>query len=124
MKGIRGTKYIHKDKRCNSFFISKKVNGKETNFGSYSSLKEAKKWRDYFEKKGWGKCYDERLSHSSRQPEYIVYIKDKKLYRIAKKINGKIEVFGHFKNYSDAEEEVELLKKHNWSWQDICDSET
>ena len=121
MKGVPGTKYIRTDKRYNTFFISKKVNGKETNFGSYSSLEEAIKWRDYFEKKGWGKCYDERLTHSSRTPKYIVYIKDKKLFRITKKINGKAEVFGFFKRYEDAEKEVELLKKSDWDWETLCD---
>ena len=124
MKDISGTKHIRSDKRYGTFFIQKKVNGKDTAFGSYSSLEEAIKWRDYFEEKGWENCYDERLSHSSRTPAYIVYIKDKKLYRICKKINGKVEVFGHFKNRSDAENEVEQLKKHNWNWQDLCDSET
>lgn len=121
MKGIKGTKYIHQNNRCGTFIITKKINGKETNFGSYSTLKEAIKWRNYFQKEGWGKCYDERLAYSTNPPKYITYIKERKLYRIQKTIDGKKEYFGHFKNYSDAIEEVELLKKYDWDLQTVCD---
>ena len=121
MKGIPNTKHIRSDKRYGTFFIQKKVNGKDTAFGSYSSLEEAIKWRDYFEENGWGNCYEERLEHTSRKPTYIVYLKKQKLFRIVKRIKGKVEVFGHFKNRSDAEKEVELLKKANWDWETLCD---
>lgn len=121
MKNIPDTKYIYFDKRNGTYVITKRVMNKPYNFGSYKSLEDAKQARNYFENNGWGKCLDERLKFSYKQPEYLVWIKSKKVWQIRKKINGKLVIFGQFKRIEDAEDEVKLLKKWNWNIQDICD---
>lgn len=120
MKDIPGTKYITQN-TSGTYRIQKWINGKSVNYGSYSTLEDAIKWRDYFQNRKWDECYDERSKHSTACPKYISYIKKTNLYIIQKTINGKREYFGHFKNYSDAIEEVELLKKYDWDLQTVCD---
>ena len=113
-------KYIQFNKRNGTYVLIKWVRNKSYNFGSYKSLGDAQNARAYFEKNGWSKCLDERLKFSYN-PSYIVYMEDKKLFRIGKTINGKFEIFGHFKNRSDAENEVKLLKQCNWDYDAICE---
>lgn len=120
MKDIPGTKYITQNP-SGTYIIRKRINGKSVYYGSYSTLEDAIKWRDYFQNRKWNECYDERLKHSTAGPKYISYIKKTKSYIIQKWINGKLEYFGYFKNYSDAIEEVELLKKYDWDLQTVCD---
>ena len=124
MKNIPDTKYIFFDKRKGTWVITKKVMNKPYNFGSYKSLEDAKKARNYFEKNGWSKCLNERLKFSYKQPKYLVWIASRKVWQIRKRINGKIVIFGQFKKIEDAEDEVRLLKKVNWDIQDLCDLKT
>lgn len=114
-------KYIHFDKRYNVYVLTKRVMNKNYNFGSYISLNDAKKARDYFEKKGWGKCLDERLKFSYKKPQYIIWLESRKVYQIRKRINGKLKIFGQFKTLEEAKREVEIFKKYNWDWETVCD---
>ncbi len=57
-------KYIRKT-RYGRYYLIKKIKGKGYNFGTYPSLEEAKKYRDYFESKGWENSLDERLEYSN-----------------------------------------------------------
>lgn len=121
MKGVPDSKYISFDKRKGTWRVHKKVLGKGYNFGSYKSLEDARKARNYFEKNGWGKCLDERLKFSYKQPSYLVWLKNRRVWQIRKKVNGKLTIFGQFKKIEDAEEEVKLLKKYDWDIQALCD---
>jgi len=121
MKGIPDSKYIFFDKRVGTYVITKKVKGNDYNFGSYKSLEDAKKARNYFEKNGWSNCLNERLKFSYKQPKYLIWLKSREVWQIRKKINGKLIIFGQFKRIEDAEEEVKLLKKVNWDIQSLCD---
>ena len=57
-------KYIHKTKE-GRYSLNKRIKGKTYNFGTYLTLEEAKKYRDYFESKGWENSLDERLDYST-----------------------------------------------------------
>ena len=117
-------KYIYFDKRKGTYVLTKKVMNKPYNFGSYKSLEDALKARDYFEKNGWGKCLNERLKFSYRKHKYIVWLKNRRVWQIRKTINGKLTIFGQFKTFDEAEKEVEVLKKYNWDIQAVCDLST
>ena len=114
-------KYIFFDKRKGTYVLTKKVMNKPYNFGSYKSLEDALKARDYFEKNGWGNCLNERLKFTYRKPKYIVWLKNRRVWQIRKTINGKLIIFGQFKTFDEAEKEVEILKKYNWDIQAVCD---
>ena len=117
-------KYIYFDKRKGTYVLTKKVMNKPYNFGSYKSLEDALKARDYFEKNGWGKCLNERLKFSYRKHKYIVWLKNRRVWQIRKTINGELTIFGQFKTFDEAEKEVEVLKKYNWDIQAVCDLST
>lgn len=93
--------------------IRKEINHKKYSFGTYPTLEEAIKARDYFVKNGW-KIY-ERLIFSIL--EHIVKRNGK--YEIRKVINGKLEHFGSFNNLEDAKEEVIFLKKCGWDYDNM-----
>ena len=114
-------KLIYFDKRYGVYVVAKRINGKNYNFGSYKSLEDAVKARDYFEAKGWNNCLDERLKFTSKKPKYIVWLKNREVYQIRKKINGKLIIFGQFKTFEEAKKEVEIFKKYDWDWETVCD---
>ena len=93
--------------------IRKEINHKKYSFGTYPTLEEAIKARDYFVKNGW-KIY-ERLIFST--PQYIVKRNGK--YEIRKVINGKLEHFGVFNSLEDAKDEVTFLKKCGWDYDNM-----
>ena len=101
--------------------LSKRIKSKVYNFGSYKSLEKAKRARKYFQTKGWDNCLNERLKFTCKKPKYIIYLKNKRVYQIRKKINGELIIFGQFKDYNEAEKEVELLIKSDWDFQVLCD---
>ena len=72
-------KYIYFDKRKGNYVITKRVDGKKYNFGSYKSLKECEKARDYFEEHGWGNCLNERLKFSYTKHDNITWLKSKRV---------------------------------------------
>ena len=117
-------KYIYFDKRKGTYVLTKKVMNKPYNFGSYKSLEDARKARDYFEENGWGKCLNERLKFTYKKPKYIIWLKSRRVWQIRKRINGKVTIFGQFKTFEEAEEEVRVLKKYDWNLQDVCDLST
>lgn len=124
MKGIPDSKLIYFDKRKGTYVITKNIFGKKYNFGTYKSLKDAREARNYFEENGWLNCLDERLKFTYKKPKYIIWLKNRRVWQIRKWINGKYEIFGQFKNYDDAVEEVELLKEVNWDWEALCSLKT
>lgn len=93
--------------------IRKEINHKKYCFGTYPTLEEAIKAREYFVKNGW-KIY-ERLIFS--KPQHIVKRNGK--YHITKVIHGKQEHFGSFDNIEDAKEEVQFLKKCDWDYDNM-----
>lgn len=99
--------------------LRKSIDGKVYNFGSYKSLGEAMKMRDYFEREGWRECLSERLKYSTK-PKYWTYTKTGK-YIPQRRINGKI-VYGCICNSLDeCLAEVELLNECGWDLDALCE---
>ena len=111
-----GEKYIHYRNNLNVYEIIKNINGQNEYFGRYHTLKEAIKWRDYFQSRGWP--VNERLVGSInknikfRRGKYIIY----------KRMNGREHYFGSFNSLEDAEEELFLLRKFNWDYDLLCEN--
>lgn len=116
-------KYISFNKRIGKYYIIKKIKGKQYYFGIYSSLKDAKKARDYFEEKGWENSIPERFkfTHSHKKATNVVWVNTNNRYEIRKMKNGKLTIYGAFKTFEEAVKEAELLKKVNWDIQALCD---
>lgn len=113
-------KYISFNKRMGKYYIIKRIKGKQYYFGRYSSLKDAKKARDYFEENGWENSIPERFKFTTKATN-VVYVPSNKRYEIRKMKNGKLTVYGSFKTFEEAVKEAELLKKVNWDIQALCD---
>lgn len=113
-------KYKHIQYNGYSYIIRKYVDGELVNFGSYSTLSEAKKMVNYFKRKGWENCLHERLCYTS--VKNIIFDNRCNKFIIRKMINKDVIDFGRFDTYEEAVEEVELLKKCNWSMDALCES--
>jgi len=105
---------IHKTKG-GKYFLIKNIKGKHYNFGTYSSLEEAKKYRNYFESKGWINCLDERLEYSTSKHPNRYICKHNGSYRIFKKVNGKTAFFGTYKSLEKAQEIRDYFERTGWN---------
>lgn len=114
MKGIPGTEYIHLLKTTGHYQISRKVKGKTYSFGTYATLKEAIKARDYFESINWNITF--RLHHS--KSNHIVKLPSGKYSVIKQKDTGKGHnttiSYGTFNTHEEAEHQVKLCKTFQW----------
>ena len=108
MKGVPNTQHIGYRKNLDVYEIIKNVNGKNEYFGRYHNLKDAIKWRDYFQENNWNTHL--RLIGT---PNKNIYLKLGK-YRILKKINGKEYYFGSFNTYEEAETRVNQIRLKGW----------
>lgn len=99
---IRNTPY-------NSYMIVKHINGRQISFGTFKSLKQAKKHRDFCVRNNWEEeCKKRhRLKHISQD-------KRNGRYFIHRKVNGEVKYYGYFSNIIDAIRERDLLIKFNW----------
>jgi hypothetical protein len=105
-------------KNGHNWRIDKCIDGKKYYFGAHSSIEEAINARDYFEKKGWENCLNERLKHGNR-PKYISG-NPKRGYEVRKIINGECNHFGVFSDLETAKQEVEACKKAEWDYETLC----
>ena len=118
-------KYIRKT-RDGGYYLIKKIKGKGYNFGTYPSLEEAKKYRDYFESKGWENSLDERLEYStSKHPNRYIRTRNGR-YVIIKKINGNPIFFGTYFSLEKAQKVRNYFENNGWNinerlhYTDIC----
>lgn len=109
MINVPGTEYIHFQKSTGNYFISKKVDGVQHHFGTYSTLDEAIKYRDYFQKNNWR--LTERLHYS--KSEYIRQLPSGR-YCVEKQRDGTSVSYGTFDNLEEAEHQVRLCKSFGW----------
>ena len=116
-KNKKEPKNIYKtchEKSKEKYEISQEINGHKYHFGSYYTLEEAIKWRDYFESTGWqinerliGTCVSNIKQTSNGN--YIVY----------RRIGKKEVYYGVFHRLEDAQEEVKILRKCNWDYSEM-----
>ena len=120
-------RHIFLDKRSNSYNVTKyqKINGKNIgrHYGSFKSLDGAIMHRDLCIKMDW----DEQLMPRNN-PTYfnpMKYIKKTPAgnYRIQKWENGKSISYGTYLTLIDAINERDLLIKHNWDIELVCNED-
>lgn len=101
----------------NTWMVAKRINGKYVSFGTFKSLKKAKKHRDFCVRNNWADECKKRhlLKHIS---------KDKRTgrYFIHRRVNGKNEYYGYFSNIIDAIQERDLLIKFNWNLDELWEA--
>ena len=108
-------KYIRKTNSGN-YCLIKKIKGKFYNFGTYPTVKEAKKYRDYFESKGWENCLDKRLEYSTLKTNPNRYIRPyKNHYRIIKILNNKTCFFGTYHTLENAQKARDYFEDNGWN---------
>lgn len=100
--------------------VAKIIKGKEYSFGSFPTLEEAKKCRDNCIKHNWD------LELIPKDPlRFIGFIirKDGKIkYDVRHKENNSTIHYGLFDTIHEAMMERDLLEKHNWDTDVICES--
>lgn len=101
------------------FQVSKQVNGKRYYFGSYDTLEEAKKVREYFIKHNWD--VNERFRFKKTKPFQHIIISEEGNYRVVKRINYKLVHFGTFHTLEDAQRERDLLMQFDWDLERVCE---
>ena len=97
--------YIYQ--RSNGWFeIRKRIGGVLLYWGSFPTLEEAKLYRAYYVGKKW------KVSPIFLAKRYIHYVGEK--YQIYKIINGKLEYFGRFNTFEEAQHERDICVACNW----------
>lgn len=110
-------KFISKNK--SSYYIQKKINSKQYNFGSFKTLEEALEHIEFLEKENWDTKYSKH--YKNELPKYILHVNDK--YAVHKKINGKTIHFGTFNTLEEAIHERDLLIKYKWNYDLLIECE-
>ena len=115
--------YIRKQEKADPLYryrVAKVINGKEYSFGSFPTLKEAKECRDNCIKHNWD------LELIPKNPLRFINFnvrKDGKIkYDIYHKENGSTIHYGVFDTIHEAMKERDLLEKHNWDTDVVCES--
>ena len=109
-------------KRYNGkFIISKSIDGCQTHCGTFDSLEEAQRVRDYFIENNWSleviNCFKRVKPFEDRYIRRNTHNRNRILtYTIQKAIDGRVFDFGTFKTIRAAREERDLLEKYNWDY--------
>lgn len=122
-------KHIYKSS-TNKFVIYKKLENGVIYFGSYDTLKEARKWRDFFRNHDWNRKYlkeryggvalDNKNKRDKDVADHNIYY-DNGTFVITKYINGKTIRFGSFKNIESARVERDILEKCKWNYEEYLE---
>ena len=97
------------------FEIRKRIGGILMYWGSFTTLEEARLYRAYYIGKNWV-VNPHFINHEKR---YICEQGGR--FIIQKRINGKIEYFGTFKNLEDAQDERDICIACNWDLEAIVE---
>ncbi len=119
MKEVPGTKYITQASNGH-YRVAKKINGKQIQFGTYDKLETAVYYRDYFQRKGWVNCINERNNYTDtnhrRTHDYTLrYIsKSGPHYRIDKELDKTKYNFGTYDTLEEAIFFRDYFEENNW----------
>ena len=103
-------KKIHKGRNKGKFV--------QKHFGSFNDLESAKEYRDICIENNW---HEKLMPKNNPNPLKYIYKNSVGHYFIGKRKNGKVEYYGTYSNIIDAINERDLLKKHNWSLEKVCE---
>ncbi len=100
----------------NHYKVMKRIKGRYKTYGSFETLEEAIKYRDFIISKGWSSNY------KYKNPMRYIYLNSRKTgYIISKYVNGEQICFGSFKTLEDAQKERDLLEKCEWDFDKLCE---
>ena len=103
-------KHIYFHKETGHYQVGKKIEGKQYSFGTYSTIEEAIKVRDYFKENNWP--IHERLKFSKTR---FIQKTSAGNYMVVKQNKyGEKRSFGVFKSLKEAEHQVRLCVRFNW----------
>lgn len=107
--------------KLGKYRIIKRIDGKEYYFGSFNTLEEAETRLREIRFKGWHNVIfnNERLIETTTSN--IVQLPNGK-FEIIKYRKGKMDTFGVFRTFEEAQSEVKLLRKCDWDYDAICES--
>ena len=94
----------------NKYVIRKTIYGKRKYYGTFETLQEARKYRDFLVDHAWNTKYIKKNYNINR---YIK--KHRKKYYISKRIDGKDVYFGTFETLQEAREYRDFLEEHDWN---------
>lgn len=98
----------------NHYKVMKRICGKYKTYGSFNTLTEAVKYRDFIVSKGWSTNYIYKNS--------MRYIhKRNNAYHIYKSINSDLIYFGSFKSLEEAQNERDILEKVDWDFDKLVE---
>lgn len=101
-------KYIYPS--WDKYVIRKRIQGKMKYYGIFTTLDEARGYRDFLEEHCWNPKYIKKNNNPNKNIK-----KHRKKYSLIKKINGKEVYFGLFDTLQEAREYRDFLEKHNWN---------
>ena len=104
-------KFITKEGK--RFVINRRIKGKNTRFGSYSTLDEAIIAREKLIDDNWGVDGEISLFKKGEYGKYIIFVNG--IYLINKAFDGRAYNFGKFDTLEDAEKAKEILINNDWN---------
>lgn len=105
-------KYI--SKLNNKYCIYKTINGKNVYFGSFNTLEEAQKYRDFLVAHDWDLKYKKRKPRKYNLPKYIYQKPGEDTFIIRKTINYQQVHIGYYKTLQEAIHERDFYESINW----------
>ncbi|OED30389.1 hypothetical protein [Methanosphaera sp. WGK6] len=100
------------------YTVSRSINGKTLSFGTFNTLDEARKHRDFCQENNWDDTCrkTKRNNHVTKDKhlKYITHDKTKLKYVVHKMVNGKFTYFGTYNTLEEAMKIRDLLVEHEW----------
>lgn len=91
----------------NKYMINKTIHGKSKYYGTFTTLDEARRYRDFLVDHNWNVCCKKKRNSSH-------IFKNRNKYMIMKLVNGKNEYFGRFDTLEEAKIYRDFLEEHDW----------
>ena len=100
----------------NRYFLKKTIDGVQKYFGSFKTLTEAKKHKEYCIQHNWSKGCMKRIHREyNDEYRYIQKVPGTTHYRICKNVNGVYKYFGTFETWDEAKAHRDYCEANNWS---------
>lgn len=107
-----GHKYIYWVKSNKHYVVSKLFNGKSVYYGSFKTLGEAVRCKQYYQQRNWVKDDKFRKRKDIEHPKHILPVRDK--FVISKRYKGKARYYGTYDTMEEAIKVRDELIKKGW----------
>lgn len=104
----------------NHYKVMKRIKGNYKTYGSFETLEEAVKYRDFIISKCWSTnyIYKNPMRHIYQNP------RGRRKWYIEKQVNGKLINFGSFESLEECQKERDLLEKLDWDLDVWCEHDS